>query len=96
MNFKFLSFFLFIAILFSAVSCAQNDKKSKHITTDIDSLVLLYPDSVPLLIQHGNKMLEEYQFERALNDGAKAFRLDSNNLEARLLYANVIYFEKTN
>lgn len=90
MNFKFFRFFLFIALLISVGSCSQNDKKSKHITTDLDSLVLLYPDSIPLLIQHGNKMLKEYQFEKALNDGAKAFRLDSNNLEARFLYANVI------
>jgi len=90
MNFKFFKFCFFITLLLSATSCSQKNNSAKHITTDLDSLIMLYPDSVSLLIAHGNKMLENYQFEKALNDGAKAFRLDSTNLEARLLYANVI------
>jgi tetratricopeptide (TPR) repeat protein len=91
MNFRFLHFTLVISILVSFISCNNNNESNKKtVVTDLDSLVVLFPDSIPLLLEHGNKMLKEYQFEKALDDGAKAFRLDSNNMNARLLYANVI------
>ncbi len=79
---------MFIPTLFLA-SCG--DPKSSHSDPkDLDSLLTLYPDSIPVLILHGTKMLKEYKYDKALADGAKAFRMDSNNLEARLLYADVL------
>lgn len=57
---------------------------------DLDSLLVLYPDSVPLLIERGNKLFDAYEYELALSDAAKAFRLDSTNLKGRLLYAEVL------
>lgn len=72
------------------VSCGDSDKKVSNIKPDLDSLLVLYPDSVPLLIERGNKWLKEYQYEKAMADGAKAFRLDSNNVEARILYADLL------
>lgn len=56
----------------------------------IDKLYKLYPDSLPVIIEHGNIMLERYDYDKAMQDGAKAFRLDSNNIEARFLYANAL------
>jgi Tfp pilus assembly protein PilF len=91
MNFKSLHFIIIFSLSTVISSCNNNnDVKSNNVITDLDSLVILFPDSIPILIEHGNKMLTEYQFEKALDDGAKAFRLDSNNIKARLLYANVI------
>lgn len=91
MNFRLLHFIIIFSISVGITSCNSNKEvNTDNVVTDLDSLVVLFPDSIPLLIEHGNKMLKDYQFEKALDDGAKAFRLDSNNMEARLLYANVI------
>jgi len=57
---------------------------------NLDSLLLSFPDSIPLLIKHGYNMISEADYDRALADGAKAFRLDSNNVEARHLYAKAL------
>lgn len=53
----------------------------------IDSLLLKYPDSVGLLIERGNAYIDAYAYDKAMSDAAKAFRLDSNNMDARALYA---------
>lgn len=83
--------FLIICAFLSAVilySCGEEPVKTVKATpSNIDSLLNLYPDSVPLLIMRGNIALDDYRYYDALADGAKAFRLDSNNLEARMLYA---------
>jgi tetratricopeptide (TPR) repeat protein len=71
------------------VSCGGS-KSVKADPKDLDSLLVMYPDSVELIVEHGTKMLKEYKFEKAMADGAKAFRLDSNNLDARMLYADVL------
>ena len=57
---------------------------------NLDSLLKLDPNNVDLLVKRGNKYLANYKFYDALTDGAKAYRLDSNNLEARFLYANAL------
>lgn len=71
------------------ISCQEETKPTVTVATpnNIDSLLLLYPDSVELLVMHGNIALKDYRYLDALADGAKAFRLDSTNLEARMLYA---------
>lgn len=79
--------FLFFLVPILLVSCGESTPV-KAIPKDLDSLVLAFPDSVELLILRGNKNLEAYNYEGALADGAKAFRLDSTNLDARMLYAN--------
>ncbi len=84
------SLFLIIS-LFLVYSCSNNstdkNKSVQPTASNIDSLVLLYPDSVPLLIFRGNEALKNYRFFDALADGARAFRLDSSNVDARMLYA---------
>lgn len=82
-------FFFILLLSFVFVSCKEEVKAPvKQLT--IDELYKKYPDSVPILIEHGNKMLERYDFEKALQDGAKAYRLAPKNLEARFLYASAL------
>ncbi len=81
-------FFLLLPILFF-LSCGDS-KSTKTTPKDLDSLLMKYPDSIPLLVKRGEKLLKEYQYDKAFADGAKAFRLDSNNLQVRLLYADVL------
>lgn len=73
------------------VSCDETPEKTPiSADADLDSLLEVYPDSVPLLIKRGEYYFKEYQFELALKDAAKAYRLDRKNIEAKLLYAEVI------
>lgn len=82
------SFFVFIFSL-ALLSCGET-KPTKALPKDLDSLLVLYPDSVELIIKHGNKMLKNYQYDKAMADGAKAFRLDSTSFDARLLFADAL------
>ena len=79
---------LFALVLFSCNESQNEDSSSGP--RDLDSLLVLYPDSVPLLVERGNKQFIAYEYDLAMNDAAKAFRLDSNNIDARLLYAEVL------
>jgi len=86
--YKFL-FIVLASLTLSLTSCKQGEKTTNE-PKSLDSLISKYPDSIPLLIKRGRINFDNYQFDKALNDGAKAFRLDSNNIDARLLYADVI------
>jgi tetratricopeptide (TPR) repeat protein len=81
--------YLLFLVPFLVISCGDT-KPVKAPTKDLDSLLVMFPDSIELIVQHGTKMLKEYKFSKAMADGAKAFRLDSNNIEARMLYAEVL------
>lgn len=90
----------FTSLLFCSVltllilgSCGEKKKELPDLKLNlstIDSLLVAYPDSLPLLLFRGNHYLDEYDYSLALADGAKAFRLDSNNIEARFLYAKIL------
>lgn len=84
MKYIFPVFFLFLLC-----SCGDNKKPSIG-AVDIDSLLVLYPDSVGLLVERGNTYFKKGEFDKAIADGAKAFRIDSNNIEARLLFADIL------
>lgn len=78
---------LLIALI---TSCSNGSKENTGVeptVNNIDSLLTLYPDSIPLLLFRGNEALKEYRFYDALADGARAFRLDSMNVDVRILYA---------
>jgi len=81
-----------IALLLFIFTACGEDKPVKVDpgTEDLDSLISLYPDSVPLLIKRGGESVLEADYESAIADAAKAFRLDSSNLDARRLYAEVL------
>jgi hypothetical protein len=70
--------YLVFLIPFFFISCGGSNSV-KPTTKDLDSLLMLFPDSVDLIVRHGNKMLKNLKFDKAMADGAKAFRLDSNN-----------------
>lgn len=83
-----------LALLFT--SCSEEENKlSVEKPVDIDSLLTVYPDSVPLLIQRGEQYFKEYEFDLAMSDAARAFRLDSTYLGARLLYAEILNNRET-
>lgn len=88
-NLFFLSFLgLFI------VSCSSKSEPNAKKQT-LDEKLAAHPDSIPLLIEKGNQLMDSLAFDRALNFGAKAYRLDSTNVEARVLYAECL-INKTN
>jgi tetratricopeptide (TPR) repeat protein len=86
-------FFIFLSgLLF--VACGNPDRAAGKKKT-LDQLLVAHPDSLPLLIEKGNNLLDSLAFDKALNYGAKAFRLDSNNTEARVLYAECLINKPT-
>lgn len=87
----FLIFSLLFSVLIGVNSCGSESTNNvvKATPESIDSLLNLYPDSVELLLFRGNLAFNDYNFSNALMDAAKAFRLDSSNIEARMLYAQI-------
>lgn len=84
---------LVLAFIFSiSVSCGEKGKEdtAENHPISLDSLLSAYPDSVPLLIKKGEDLVGIYNYDLAMNFAAKAFRLDSNNIKARELYASVL------
>ncbi|MEY4805437.1 MAG: hypothetical protein RL331_1963 [Bacteroidota bacterium] len=71
------------------VACG-NPNPSAGKKQTLDQLLAAHPDSLPLLIEKGNILMDSLAFDKALNFGAKAFRLDSTNVEARVLYAECL------
>ncbi|MCX6190951.1 MAG: hypothetical protein NT109_01575 [Flavobacteriia bacterium] len=83
--------FGFILILFVfAISCQNKGAEPLNSTLSLDSLLLKYPDSVNLLVKHGELALTNFKYDIAIADAAKAFRLDSSRLDTRMLYADAI------
>jgi len=80
-----------VAIVTTSTSCdsGKSDVTAKA-NVNLDSLLNLYPDSVPLLVQRGERYFKEYEYELALKDAAKAYRLKKTNQKAKLLFAEVI------
>jgi len=87
---QYLFFFALTIPLLYSCNETKADPVAVNKEISVDSLIIQFPDSIPLLINRGETYLADLKLELALADGAKAFRLDSNNLEARLLYADVI------
>jgi len=90
---------MFSATLFFS-SCTSNTKKEQKKTkteTDIDSLLNINPNDVNLLAKRSNKSFAKFlktanieDLYKSKQDAAKAFRLDSNNYEARMAYAEAL------
>ena len=78
---------LFI-ILYLFASCGGKTNESKVATTNLDSLVQIYPDSLPLLVEYSEMLLKDMRARESLPFAAKAFRLDSTDLHIRFLYAS--------
>ncbi|MEX1193214.1 MAG: tetratricopeptide repeat protein [Brumimicrobium sp.] len=92
-------YLLYILTTFLFVACDENkpDKSGKYYTdsekTDTNSLQALAdsveknPDNIKLWIKLGELCKEDLNFKCALDAGARAYMLDSTNLDARKLYA---------
>ena len=77
--------------LFTFLSgCKDVEKPIPEGPRNLDSLLVQSPDSIPLLLERGNSRFDAYEYDLAMKDAAHAFRLDSLNLDARLLYAEVL------
>jgi len=82
--------FFYLLLSVSVVSCSGKEQNSATKAHDLDSLIARFPDSIGLLLQRGNLEIKAYKFDEALADAARAFRLDSANLDARELFADVL------
>ncbi len=86
----------FLLVLISALvflpltSCDFSAKKVDTSNLSLDSLIVLFPDSVELLVKKGNQLIEKVQYQEALEVAAKAYRLDSLKFETRVLYAEAL------
>lgn len=88
-------FFIFTVIsvvfAFTFSSCGGDDQpNAKKISQNIDTLLMQNPDSVAILVKHGLFYYEKLDFYKAVPSATKAFRLDSSDLEVRMLYAEVL------
>lgn len=59
----------------------------RNVFADIADSLEKNPEDINLWIRQGNLCKEKLNFQCALNSGAKAFRIDSTNIQARQLYA---------
>lgn len=85
--------YLLIVVSVLLTSCGESGKSAKPIEytgAQLDSVLRLHPDSVNLLVKHGNEAIEDLRFDVAMADGAKAYRLDSSRLDTRTLYAEAL------
>lgn len=86
------AFYVALIAVSSVIGLTSCDDKpavevAKATPSNLDSLLNLYPDSVELLLMRGTIAIEDYRYSEALADAAKAFRLDSNKIEVRMLFA---------
>ena len=65
--------------MFAMSSCDETVEVVADGPRDLDSLIVQFPDSVDLLLERGYKQFNDYNYDVAMNDAAKAFRIDSNN-----------------
>lgn len=84
---------VFFSLVFAGITSCEEEKEvteTKITASNIDSLIAAHPDSVPLLIWRGEYRLKEYQHNLAMQDAAKAYRMDKSNLKAKVLFADVL------
>lgn len=85
-----------IVLFLGIFSCAQNEPETPSDgPRSLDSLLLQYPDSIQLLLERASLSLDKYKYDSAMGDAARAFRLDTNNIDARLLYAEAMNNSET-
>lgn len=88
----FYSFLGVFALATVFVSCEEEELPDENLSNELtlDELLSAHPDSVPLLVQRGQRRFDNYEYDSALEDAAKAFRLDSSRFDVRFLYARVL------
>lgn len=99
MNSKIILFFLISSLLYA---CSGKEEKNNNKTfiakssptneyelskKRLDAIISKNADDINALVERGNLALDNYDFSNAFSDAARAFRLDSNKFDSRLLYA---------
>lgn len=82
--------FLFCSLLLLLVACGGEKEIISPKSLSLDALIEQYPDSVELLVKRGRENLTTYDYDLAMSDAAKAYRLDSTNVEVERFYADVL------
>ncbi len=90
MNKYYIFFFGVLLVTTAMFSCGDDKKPEGEKSENVDTLLMQFPDSVPVLLAHGQYYYEKLNFDKAVPSATKAFRLDSNNLKTRMLYAEVL------
>ena len=90
MTYRISILILLTSILFSCGNSTKNSKVINYTGAQLDSVLKIYPDSIELLLRHGDEAIEKMRFEDAMADGARAYRLDSSRLDTRTLYAQAL------
>lgn len=94
---------LFVGFIIVAIcSCNRNEEKVSKgvpesleasqdsygsVRSRLDSILETKPNDVGLILERANLALKYYDYASAYSDAAKAFRLDSSNVDTRLVYA---------
>ena len=84
---------VFFSLLFvGATSCETKEEvaEQKITASNIDSLLTAHPDSVALLIWRGEHLLKNHQYDEAMFDAAKVYRLDKKNVKTKMLFSDVL------
>ena len=68
---RIILYFTFVVVGF-LTSCGESEKNVQAAPKNIDSLLVIYPDSVPLLVLKGNKLAGNYQFEPSTKEAYDA------------------------
>ncbi|MFT5778903.1 MAG: tetratricopeptide (TPR) repeat protein, partial [Crocinitomicaceae bacterium] len=82
--------FLFCSLLLLLVACGGEKEIISPKSLSLDALIEQYPDSAELLVKRGRENLTTYDYDLAMSDAAKAYRLDSTNVEVERFYADVL------
>jgi len=85
-----ISFFLIFSLLFITSCEEKKNVKIELNRANLDSLLKVHPDSVSLLLKRGKMLFDELLYEDAMADVARAYRLDSNRTDCRVLYAEAL------
>lgn len=86
-------FYFSLLISWIIFSCDNSSKKSEVVEytgEKLDSVLKLYPDSIELLLKHGDEAIAEMRFDVAMADAARVYRLDSSRLDTRIFYAEAL------
>lgn len=95
MKFSIVKIYVASLSMLGLVGCTETTDVVVEGPRNLDSLIIQFPDSVNLLLERGNIEFNNYGYDAAMNDAAKAFRIDSTNLDARMLYAEVLNNRET-
>ena len=101
MNTYKITFLLIFLLLFSCASDEEKERNNDYRVqsnkddyqrelNQLNQRIKKSPNDIESVIKRGNLELNHYEFANAFADAALAYRLDSNNFEARLLYGIAI------